>query len=134
MDRGIGSTEASKVAAEVVIVDSLTGAPRGSATSPIYTAPGTAASTAVYTDRSGTVTTGATAQQLMAANSSRRGFFVQNNSTGILTISSVGTASTTAGLVLQPGQLYEAPSTGVPLTAISILGATTGQRFDAREW
>lgn len=87
-----------------------------------------------YTDRSGTVTTGATAQVLMAANSARRGFFVQNNSTGNLTISSVGTASTTAGLVLAPGQLYEAPATGVPLTAISILGATTGQRFDAREW
>lgn len=120
MERGIGSTEAAKVATEVVVVDGISGQP--------------VVGTAVYTDKSGTVTQGGTAQTLMAANSSRRGFSVQNNSTGNLTISSVGTASTTAGFIIAPGQMYEAPAGGVPRTAISILGATTGQRFDAREW
>jgi hypothetical protein len=114
----------------------------GTVGNPIYTA-GSAAAPEVatiignqvtYTDRSGTVTTGGTAQVLMALNASRRGFLVQNNSTGTLTINSVGTATTTAGIVIAPGQLYEAQETGVPTTAISILGATTGQRFDAREW
>lgn len=107
-------------------------APGGTAADPEFVAQ--VGNQVTYTDRSGTITTGGTAQTLMAANSSRRGFFIQNNSNGTLTISSVGTASTTAGLVLLPGQLYEAPTSGVPLTAISILGATTGQRFDAREW
>jgi len=106
--------------------------PAGTAADPVISA--IEGNQVTLTDRSGTVTAGGTAQQLMAANSSRRGFSVQNNSNGALTISSVGTASTTAGMILQPGQLYEAPITGVPTTAISILGATTGQRFDAREW
>jgi hypothetical protein len=89
---------------------------------------------ASYDDRSGAIAAGGTAQTLMAANSRRRGFFVQNNSTAALAISSVGAAGAAAGIVLQPGQLYEAPASGVPTTAISIHGATTGQRFDAREW
>ena len=106
--------------------------PAGSAADPVIVA--VEGNQVTLADRSGTVTAGGTAQTLMAANTARRGFSVQNNSNGALTISSVGTASTTAGMILQPGQLYEAPITGVPLTAISILGATTGQRFDAREW
>lgn len=87
-----------------------------------------------YTDRSGTVTLGGTAQTLAASNASRRGFTIQNNSTANLTVNSLGTATTTAGIIIAPGQLYEWPETGIPTTAISILGATTGQRFDAREW
>jgi len=114
----------------------------GTAGNPLFVSGGTTPGGAIpttgnqvtYTDRSGTVTTGGTAQVLMAANAARRGFFVQNNSTGNLTINGLGTATTTAGMILAPGQLYEAPATGVPLTAISILGATTGQRFDAREY
>lgn len=88
-----------------------------------------------YTNRSGTVTLGGTAQTLMAANASRQGFIVQNVSTGDLWISSLGTAAATQPSIwLPPGSYYEPPSDGVPVAAISIFGATTGQAFSAREW
>ena len=125
MDRPIGpNTDNARTAREVVLVNPVT----GEALAPLNAAP------AAYADRSGVVAAGGTAQTLMAANPARRGFCVQNNSNAALTVSSVGTASTSAGLILQPGQLYEPPAGGVPTAAISILGAATGQRFDAREW
>jgi hypothetical protein len=93
------------------------------------------ASRVTYTDKSGTVTSGGAAQTLAAANASRRGFWIQNQSTGDLWISSVGTAAATQpSLKIAPGYLYECPAHGVPVTAISIYGATTGQAFAAREW
>jgi hypothetical protein len=92
-------------------------------------------SQATYTDKSGTVTSGGAAQVLMAANTARRGFLIQNNSTADLWISSVGTAAATQpSLWLPAGSYYEPPETGVPTTAVSIFGATTGQTFTAREW
>lgn len=88
-----------------------------------------------YTDKSGTITSGGAAQTLMAANTSRKGFFIQNQSAGDLWISSVGTAAATQpSLWLPPGAYYEPPVTGVPTAAISIFGATAGQAFAAREW
>jgi hypothetical protein len=39
-------------------------------------------STATSTSRSGTIATGGTAQSLMVANAARKGWFIQNNSTG----------------------------------------------------
>ncbi len=125
MDRPIGpNTDIARTAREVVLVNPVT----GEALAPLNAAP------VAYADRSGVVAAGGTAQTLMAANAARRGFCVQNNSNAALTISSVGAASTSAGLILQPGQLYEPPAGGAPTAAISILGAATGQRFDAREW
>jgi hypothetical protein len=88
-----------------------------------------------YTNRSGTITAGATAQTLMAANADRRGLWIQNLSSGDLWISSLGTAAATQpSMKLTAGSLYEAPAHGVPVAAISIFGATTGQAFSAREW
>ena len=87
------------------------------------------------TSRSGTVTSGGAAQALMAANSDRHGFWVQNVSTDDLWISDVGTAAAAQpSLKIPAGALYEAPIGGVPNTAISIFGATTAQAFAAREW
>jgi hypothetical protein len=87
------------------------------------------------TDRSGTITTGGTAQTLMAANTGRRGFSVQNLSSGDLWISDVGTAAASQpSMKILPDQVYESALTGVPRGAISIYGATTGQAFMAREW
>jgi len=87
------------------------------------------------TDRSGTITSGGTAQSLAAANSSRHGFWIQNNSTGDIWISPNTTAvASEPSLWLPSGAYYEFPSNGVPSTAISIYGATTGQTFTAREW
>lgn len=90
---------------------------------------------ATLTDKSGTITSGGAAQTLMASNASRRGFMIQNQSTGDLWISSLGTAAATQpSLWLPAGTYYEPPSGGVPTAAISIFGATTGQAFAAREW
>jgi hypothetical protein len=86
-----------------------------------------------HTDRSGTITTGGTAQVAMAANSTRKGVIVQNTSTGDLRISTTGTASSTAGIKLVAGAYWESPPGMVPSGAISIWGATTGQAFTAVE-
>ena len=85
--------------------------------------------------RSGTITLGATAQTLMAANTSRRGCEVQNISSGDLWIYELGTATATQPSKWLPaGAYYLCPPTGIPTTAWSIFGATTGQAFTAREW
>ncbi len=90
---------------------------------------------ATYTDKSGTITAGASAQTLAAANISRKGFFIQNLSSGDLWIRTTGTAAATQPSVWLPsGSYFEFPVGGVPTTAISIYGATTGQAFSAREW
>jgi hypothetical protein len=87
-------------------------------------------------NRSGTITTGGTAQILMSANPIRRGFDIQNNSAGDLAINVTnGTASLTANSIIIPtGSLYESPLSGCTNYAISIIGATTGQVFFASEW
>jgi hypothetical protein len=106
----------------------------GTVTNPIFTSP--VGATVTLVDRSGTIAAGNTQQQLVAANAARRGLWVQNNSAGDLRVNSTGLASATSGLLLPGGQnaLYEYPNSGVPVTAISIWGATTGQAFEAREW
>lgn len=87
-------------------------------------------------DRSGTITLGGTAQQLMAANTQRHGCSVQNQSTGDLWINDLGgTAS-----AIQPSKWIPAGSEwtcsigGTSLLAMSIFGGTTGQAFMAQEW
>ncbi|HET6969967.1 MAG TPA: hypothetical protein VFH92_02480, partial [Phenylobacterium sp.] len=59
-----------------------------------------------WTNRGGTVTSGGTAQNAMSANSSRKGWCVQNDpaATENLTVRADGTASATDGTVLQAGQ------------------------------
>ncbi len=90
---------------------------------------------ATYTDKSGTITSGGAAQTIAAANTARRGFLIQNQSTSDLWISSVGTAAATQPSIWLPaGSYYEFPVNGVPTAAISLFGATTGQAFAAMEW
>lgn len=85
--------------------------------------------------KSGTITLGATAQSLMAANAARRGCEVQNVSNADLWIYELGTASAAQPSKWLPaGAYYLCPPTGIPVTAWSIFGATTGQAFMAREW
>lgn len=98
-----------------------------------YTAGAPAAG--ALTDRSGTVTTGGTAQQIMSSNSSRKGFSVQNVSTGDLWIRETGTAAAgQPSLKLTAGTYFETPAGYGSTGAVSIYGATTGQAFTAREW
>lgn len=88
------------------------------------------------TNRSGTITIGGTAQQLMAANPSRRGWQLQNNSSGVLWFNETGSTAVAnqPSFALYPGLMYESPVGAASTAAISIIGATTGQAFTAREW
>jgi hypothetical protein len=87
-------------------------------------------------NRSGTITTGGTAQTLMAADTTRNGFSVQNLSTGDLWINELGgtAAASQPAIKITSGSLYETPR-GMPCEyAVSIFGATTGQAFMSRSW
>lgn len=88
-----------------------------------------------HTNRSGSITSGGVAQQLMAANARRTGFLVQNVSDTDMWVSWIGTASAgQPSLKLVAGALYETKDTACPQTAISIFCATTGKEFTATEW
>ncbi len=90
---------------------------------------------ATRTDKSGTITTGGTAQTIIASNAARKGFEIQNQSTGDLYFSTLATAIQGQPSVrVAPGQLYETPIGGAGTGAVSLIGATTGQAFAAREW
>jgi hypothetical protein len=81
------------------------------------------------TDCSGTITAGGTAQSLVGIDAARREISVYNDSLGELRVSETGTASATNGISIAPGDLWEPAR--VPTNAISIWGATTGQKFVA---
>lgn len=87
------------------------------------------------TNRSGTIATGGASQVLMAANSQRRGYWVQNLSAGALFINALGAAAATQpSILIPPNALYEVDAGTTPTSDIQIFGATTGQAFSAREW
>lgn len=81
---------------------------------------------------SGAITTGGTAQQLAPANTSRTELVVQNISAGDLWINETGgtAAIDTAGSFKVIAGQSAAIATN---QAVSILGATTGQKFSATE-
>ena len=81
-------------------------------------------------DRSSTITTGGAAQVAMAALSTRKAYFFQNVSSEIMWGSFTGTAAPNAAgsFPIQPNGVIR--STQVcETTALSIYGATTGQKF-----
>ncbi len=85
------------------------------------------------TNRSSSIATGGTAQVLAAANTARRGLTGQNISTGDLWINEVGgtaAADTAGSYKIAPGASFEINTNA----AISIVGATTGQKFTATEF
>lgn len=87
------------------------------------------------TNRSGTITTGGTAQSLAIANLVRRGWWLRNNSVASLWVSDVTTAvASQPSLEIKVGEMYESAFGGCSSNALSIIGATTGQSFTAREW
>jgi len=93
-------------------------------------------STATLVSLSGTITTGGAAQVLAASNTARKGWFVQNNSTGDLWVNRFGGTASAAqpSILIKAGRLYETPAGGSGGNALSIYGATTGQAFTAGEW
>ena len=86
-----------------------------------------------YTDRSSTITTGGTAQTLVAANESRDHLFIGNpNAAGSLWVNDLGgtAAANGAGSTeVTPGSVVETRARN----AISIIHATTGATFTAGE-
>ena len=85
------------------------------------------------TNRSGTITSGGTSQELAAANTSRKYLFVQNVSTGDLWVN-FGTAAVTTQPSIKLMPDASLTMTGfVSTQAVNIIGATTGQAFTAKE-
>jgi hypothetical protein len=89
----------------------------------------------VATDRGAVVTTAATAQQLMASNTARRGFAIQNQSAGACYISGTATATQDFhSLRIDAGAFYETPPTHTGTGAVSIICAVASASVYAREW
>jgi len=98
---------------------------------PVFDAEGVA-----YTDRSLAVTEGGTAQQLMAANPTRRAVFVANtlHNTETIWINFLGGSAAVQGqgsIPIFPGGSWEPFKP--PLGAISVLAPTTGTKVTAGE-
>lgn len=93
------------------------------------TAPAPALGT--YTERSTTITAGGTAQVGMAALATRKAWFLQNISAGDLWFSFVETAviDGAGSAKLSPGASAFSSGGFVSSQALSIIGATTGQKF-----
>lgn len=87
------------------------------------------------TNRSGTITTGGTAQQLAPENLTRTNLVIQNRSSLALEVREDGTAAAAAGSWQIPaGALLAFTDGDAPQGAISIWGSQTGQAFTAKEW
>lgn len=84
------------------------------------------------TSRSGSITTGGTAQSLAAANPKRLSLTGQNISSGDLWINEDGgtaAVATEGSWQIPPGVTFSISTN----EAVSIIGATTGQKFTAME-
>lgn len=86
------------------------------------------------TDRSGTIAVASTAQQLMAANTLRRGFDFYAAGGAFWLNKNGGVAGPNSGIFIPQGGLYESPISGCSQTLISIWSATLGAAFTASEW
>lgn len=86
------------------------------------------------TDRSGSLTLGGTAQTLAASNSSRKYFLFVNQSSGNmwLNFTTTATQDQPSILIVSNGSLVM-ESSFVSTEAISVIGATTGQKWSAKE-
>ena len=89
---------------------------------------------AAPTDRSSTITTGGAAQVAMAALSTRKAYFFQNVSSESMWGSFTGTAAPNAvcSFPILPNGIIRS-TTVCETTALSIYGATTGQKYTAWE-
>jgi hypothetical protein len=100
------------------------------------------AAQATAADASGTIAAGGTAQLLMAANSARRGFFLQNIDSSDAEGLWFGFANTITpgspgayGLGAASGLTYPGGSyQGTQSNAIYVVAATTGHKFSAMQW
>lgn len=92
----------------------------------------TTPSAGALTDRSGSITTGGTRQQVMAANTSRKYLVVANPSDTTMYIKIGANAVSGEGIPIYPGGAYE-PGPFIPTGTVDIICATTGKKFTAYE-
>ena len=86
------------------------------------------------TDRSGSIATGATAQQLAAANGTREYLLIQNVSAEDIWINfGITAVADQPSIKIAAGQSREWTVLGVPTASVSIIAATTGSKFVAKE-
>lgn len=86
------------------------------------------------TDRSGTITLGGTAQTLMAANATRKYLLIENVSNKNLWFNFTTTAvQDQPSCLLLPNAAFVMEGAFVSTEAISVIGATTGKSFTAKE-
>ena len=89
-------------------------------------------------DGSGTITTGGTAQNLFGGVAPLHGFAIYNpDATNDLWINDAGAAAVaTAGSirVAANGGSYVTPDFYIPVGPVSIVGATTGGKYTAKQW
>jgi len=86
------------------------------------------------TDRSGSITTGGTAQTLAATNNARNYLLIQNNSSEDLWFNFAVTAvASQPSIQLPAGSTFTMENNFASGQSISIIGATTGQTFTAKE-
>lgn len=92
------------------------------------------ASSLSWTDGSATITTGATAQTVFAANATRARLFVQNQSTDLLWINfGVTAVQSQPSVRLEPFDVWVDLAPSCTSQLVSIIGPTTGQAFCAKE-
>jgi len=89
----------------------------------------------VPVDGGGTITTGGTSQVIFAANESRRSFEFQNTSDTVmyLDFGQAATSTGTKSFVIQPGGYYGHPVNFPYTTSITVLCATTGKTYVAKQ-
>jgi len=88
-----------------------------------------------YTDASSTITTGGTAQTILAANSARTGISFQNISDTDMYLNTTGTATAGAGsYLIKAGGTYVTDYGAKDSQAVSLLCATTGKAFTCKWW
>lgn len=86
------------------------------------------------TDRSGTITTGGTAQEVAAALATRKYFFFQNHSDTVMWINFGTTAVADQPSIQVPvGSTFTMQDSFVSTQSISVICATTGKKFTAKE-
>ncbi len=86
------------------------------------------------TNRSGTITSGGTAQTIMSANATRKYLLIQNTSDTTMWCNFTTTAvATQPSFQLIPGASFTMEGLAVSSEAISCIGATTGKIFTAKE-
>jgi len=94
---------------------------------------GTAAG--AVTDGSGSITTGGTSQQIFSANTSRRWLLVQNISNAVLYVNFGAAAVVDSNSIkLNANASYESPAGFVTTATVTVIGATTGQKFVAKQY